>query len=1435
MAAPIPTLLGIAAKVARPLTDTLHALAEAPLGRRIWTSEGRTHIEVRGLHEPGTEEAAGDLRRRLTALDGVRDVRINGVLGRVVVTHDPDAVRGTALAAEIAKAERDLGLEGRRPAPASVVHPANRGPAVREAVALATHAVGISFTLLGRVAPTALLPPVLPAAASLIDSTPRLRAKVESTLGRSATDALFAVGGAVSQALARRPMGLIADAGYRMCLRREIEARQQAWQQWEASTADRPQLHHSEPVAPENRPAPLPDGPVERVADASAALALIGLGGALALGRGLSRATAVLVACVPRASKVGRDAFGAQLAKDLSEAGTLVLDPDALRRLDRVDTVVLDASAMRTGRHVVGDIVAMTGTVKPAKVLAHAHDLIDVNQPRTPRHRGRWALRPAEELDTELPDEVLQASDRLVLAVLRDDEPAGFVSVGPESDPLAEALTVAAERAGAVVVGEDFDGLVDLVRARQADGQVVALVSRRARAALAAADVGIGVPDRDGALPWGAHLVCPGFAQVCMVLDAVEAARTASKYSAWLSGSGTALGMLFGGLGPAPGAMARAFFAVHFATVVALAVGTWMGSQPGRRAAPIPLDRTPWHAMTPRAALRRLDTTPGGLDERESARRREQVVDEEPVPPGLAQASADELAGPLTPALTAGAGVSASLGSIADAMMIMFVLGLNAVIGGAQRVAANRELRQLLDTSALRVRLRRNGGTHTERADDLAPGDVIELQAGDAVPADCRLLEAYGIEVDESSLTGESQLVRKFVRATTAPEIADRSSMLYQGSAIAAGHAVAVVVATGMRTEAERAAGPGGEEAPVTGVAARLVSLTKVTLPLTVGAGVLLLLVDMVRRTPLNQALGRAVGLSVAAVPEGLPFVATVAELASARRLARRGVLVRSPSTIEALGRVDVLCFDKTGTLTEGRIRLREVSDGSHARPLTELTPQLSGVLAAGVRASPWTATGPLPHPTDRAVLDGARELGIDAPHGVGELEWIDELQFEPSRGYHAALTRTPDGLLLSVKGAPEAVFARCQRWRRPDGFTAFDDATLARVEAEVERLAGQGYRVLAVAERSASEPRDLDESRIRSLDFCGLLALADPVRPTAALAVEQLRRAGVDIAMITGDHPSTAAAIAAELGLHTGKYVMTGAEVDAATDEELARRLPSVTVYARVSPAQKARIVKQLRRTGCTVAMTGDGANDVPAIRLAHVGIAVGAKATPAAREAADLVVTDDRIETITDALVEGRAMWASVRDALSILLGGNFGEVAFTLLAGLLSSNETLNARQLLLVNLLTDVLPAMAVAVRPPPHVTPEDLLAEGPEASLGAMLTRDVYARAATTSAAALAGWLVARPVSTPLQASTTALVALVGAQLGQTMAVRGRTPLVLAAGAGSFVVLGVVVQTPGVSQFFGCSPLMPHQWAIALGASAAATAVDLFGRIVPRLR
>jgi cation-transporting P-type ATPase I len=300
---------------------------------------------------------------------------------------------------------------------------------------------------------------------------------------------------------------------------------------------------------------------------------------------------------------------------------------------------------------------------------------------------------------------------------------------------------------------------------------------------------------------------------------------------------------------------------------------------------------------------------------------------------------------------------------------------------------------------------------------------------------------------------------------------------------------------------------------------------------------------------------------------------------------------------------------------------------------------------------------------------------------------------------------------------------------------------------------------VLAVAERTTSERLDRDESQLRDLEFCGLLALADPIRPTAAESVRILQSAGVDVIMLTGDHPSTAEAIAMELGVLNGQRVLTGPELDSINDEQLAAVLPGISVFARVDPAQKARIVRQLRHAGRVVAVTGDGANDAPAIRLADVGIALGKKATQAARDAADVVITDNRIETITDAIVEGRGMWSSVRDALSILLGGNLGEVAFTVGAGLLSGHQALNARQLLLVNLLTDVLPAMAVAVRPPPYTSPDQLLAEGPEASLGSPLTRDMYLRAATTAGAAAAAWLLARPMSLPGQASTTALVAL----------------------------------------------------------------------------
>jgi cation-transporting P-type ATPase I len=431
---------------------------------------------------------------------------------------------------------------------------------------------------------------------------------------------------------------------------------------------------------------------------------------------------------------------------------------------------------------------------------------------------------------------------------------------------------------------------------------------------------------------------------------------------------------------------------------------------------------------------------------------------------------------------------------------------------------------------------------------------------------------------------------------------------------------------------------------------------------------------------------------------------------------------------------------------------------------------------------------------------------------GLSGWERVDELPFEPRRGLHAALGESGDRRVLSVKGAPEVVIERC----------ALGDRERRELTRAAGRLARRGYRVLAVAERTVPAAYTVDEDNVDELRFLGFVALADRVRPAAAEAVAKLRGAGVRVVMVTGDHPSTAESVAAELGVLNGGRVLSGVDIDRMDDDELTEVLPHVTVFARTAPAQKVRVVRLLRRAGQVVAVTGDGANDAPAIRAAHVGIALGSRATPAARHAADVVVTDDRIETVVSAVVEGRVLWASVRDALAVLLGGNLGEVGFTVGTGLVGG-VGLNTRQLLLVNMLTDVVPALALASRPPAGATPEALLAEGPDASLGGALTRDIKIRAVTTGGATAAAWVLARLTGTPARASTVALVAMVAAQLGQT-AVAGRLdPVVGAACLASLAVLAAAVQTPGLSQLLGSRPLGPAGWGIALTAATASTA------------
>ena len=382
---------------------------------------------------------------------------------------------------------------------------------------------------------------------------------------------------------------------------------------------------------------------------------------------------------------------------------------------------------------------------------------------------------------------------------------------------------------------------------------------------------------------------------------------------------------------------------------------------------------------------------------------------------------------------------------------------------------------------------------------------------------------------------------------------------------------------------------------------------------------------------------------------------------------------------------------------------------------------------------------------TDRAVVEAAERCGVDKALGAPAWALDLELPFEPSRGFHATVGTSDLGQLIDVKGAPEVVLSRCERWRDGSRYRPLDERAHGMLTRKIERLASTGRRLLAVAEGQTTTTL-LTGSDISGLTFLGLLAFSDPVRPSASAAVGGLRRAGIEVVVVTGDHAGTAESVAGELGLMDGRRVLTGTELGKLSDDELDGVLADVSVFARVVPADKVRIVEAYDRAGRTVAMTGDGANDAPAIRLADVGLAIGEHSTSAARGAADIVITDDRIETLLDVVTEGRGMWGSVRDAVAILLGGNAGEVVFTVATSAITGRPALSTRQLLLTNLMTDVVPALAIAIRPPRGRSAEQLLDEGPDRSLAGPMYGAIAQRAAATAAGAGAAWGAARLTS-----------------------------------------------------------------------------------------
>lgn len=1363
-------------------------------------------------------------------MNGVRWAQLNRTLSRIVVSLDPEGPDVAAVSAVVSACELATPVElGSPPVSAQEGGPEGRTELPGDSavlagrmVALGADAVGLVAALAGRAVRLPRLPGAVAAAVTFIDVQPRLRRAVEARLGTETADVTLAIATAVAQTLAQGPASLVVDLGLRAALVAEAQASGRAWRRHEPVLAEHAASEQRFPVI--ERPCPRPPGPIERYADAAAATGLIGAGViGFAAGSVSAAADAVLVSA-PKATRTAREAFSATLSRHLCDVeGVLILRAAAMRGLDRVDALVIDPRALLSDALAVSEVRGAESAVRSAVWDAARADVAN-GLMGTGWHPVR-ALSPTHDQFGA------PAGTRILVSAVPDPLAASIVSAAREAGLSLVSLDV--DALGALRTGfddlhphnsrdhqpEDFDAaLLTAVTTLQNEGRTVALLAVRAPDALAAADMALAL-NKPGVAPgWTADLLVPNLAAAWRVLSAVPAARATSRRGMELSAAGSLLGallMLPGVRGRGPGPV-----------VAGAALGLLSGRAAASRVARLPLpDVSPvidFHALTaleatralPPAATARSHTAdyhvePGAVASLSVAAWR---VATAPVALGwrIVAAARAELADPLTPVLTTGAAASAVLGSPVDAILVGSVVVGNAVLSAAQRLRAEKLLRRLLAGQDPPARLLTRADDTVPvylavAASDLQPGARIEVRAGEVVPADARLLTADGVEVDESSLTGESLPVAKDPAPTPGAPLAERACMLFEGTILLTGTATALVTAVGAGTEAGRAGALSPPSARDVGLQAQLGRLTARVLPVTAGGGLIVTLLGLARGAGLRQAVSSGVSISVAAVPEGLPLVATLAQQAAASRLTRQGVLVRSPRSIEALGRVDVVCFDKTGTLSENRLRVATVAPqpGWHR----------DDVLGCAARTCPAVVDGAtLQHATDTAVVEAFGD--VVSPRQA-------ELPFRAGRPYAGAL----HGHTLSVKGAPEVLI---------DAAGVDAAGAASALSGQVHAMAAQGLRVLAVAQRSVtpeqaaaagSDDVFLDHLCGEGLEIIGLIGFADAARPDAAGLLPALLAGGRQVRVITGDHPLTAKAIVADLGLPVrDAQIMTGADWARLSHAEQRHAVERIVVFARMSPEQKVQIVQVLQASGHVCAMVGDGANDAAAIRAANVGIGIAAHGSDPARGAADVVLTDSRIGSLLHALAEGEQLWQRVQGALSVLLGGNAGEVAFTIIGTAVSGRAPLNARQLLLVNMLTDALPAAAVAVSPPRNS------AAGTRGLNEAQLWRNVALRGGATTLGATSAWALAKLTGRSRRASTIGLIALVATQLGQTL-LDARSPLVLVTAAGSLTVLAGLVSTPGISQLLGCTPLGPLGWTQALSCATGATIV---AALAPRL-
>ena len=860
--------------------------------------------------------------------------------------------------------------------------------------------------------------------------------------------------------------------------------------------------------------------------------------------------------------------------------------------------------------------------------------------------------------------------------------------------------------------------------------------------------------------------------------------------------------------------------------------------------------------LTPQQALERLNAASGGLTSAEAAARLETFGPNQ-LAEGKKKSPAAVFFGQfkdlLVVILIAAALISMVSGNLESTLVIFAVLILNAVLGTVQYFKAEKSLESLKAMSAPTAKVLRDGQRLEVPGSRIVPGDIVELEAGDMIVADGRLLNSWSLKVNESSLTGESEAVEKISAAIPGEKIAlgDQKNMVFSGSLVTYGRAVMVVTATGMETQLGRIARLMDETRQrKTPLQKNLDDFSgKLALViLVICAGVFLLSVYR-SGMGLLDSLMFAVALAVAAIPEALSSIVTIVLAMGTQKMARQNAVIKELKAVESLGSVQVICSDKTGTLTQNRMTVQNIwADGILTRgtDLALANDAQRTLLKIALLDSDATlgaeGRSAVGDPTEVALVQLGAWFGVDERMYRAQHPRLSELAFDSDRKRMSTLHDTDDGPTLYTKGAIDVLLDRSTSLLTSRGPVPLTPELRAQIEQVNREQSENGLRVLGFAQRVLPSARLLSLEDETDYTFVGLVSMIDPPRPESAKAVAEAKRAGIRTVMITGDHKTTAAAIAKQIGIFgEGDIALDGVELDGMTDGELEERLPRAAVYARVSPEHKIRIVSAWQRRGCIVAMTGDGVNDAPALKKADVGVAMGITGTEVSKDAAAMILTDDNFATIVKAVLNGRSVYANIRSAVQFLLSGNMAAILAVVYASLAGLSVPFQPVHLLFINLLTDSLPAIALGMEP----ARPGLMDQKPRDPNASMMDREmlsrVFGQGLLIGAVSMTAFYLGLAGGGPARASTMAFATLTLARLFHGFNCRGpesifrlglgSNPYSLMAFGVGVLLLALVLLAPALESLFLVAALTGRELLWVAGLAFAPTLCIQLSRLL----